>query len=280
MYATHQQLMDVLPGRIRRIHLVSGPQSQARLDFTDPLLRPHREMVEHHFVPLEAAGSAAALARTIEALPVTDDAVVVLTRGGGDLSVFDDAAVTAAVRMSLLPVVTAVGHTSDRTRAEEVADASLPTPSRAGEAMKRVLAAQWHERNRSARIPPVPEPVARSPRVTPVPPVQTMRPTLTPPPYAPPSFPVHTAPPMPSYPIRARRSNPLATASVVLGVVSMFTLGGLGIGAIVGTVLGLVALRDAPRTAAVWGVVLNGLCLVGIAAAVAALVAVGSSTRT
>ena len=61
--------------------------------------------------------------------------VVVIARGGGsfeDLYGFNTEPVVRAILASLLPVVTALGHTSDRTLADMASDAECRTPTEAG----------------------------------------------------------------------------------------------------------------------------------------------------
>jgi exodeoxyribonuclease VII large subunit len=67
-------------------------------------------------------------------LPNVECAIV--ARGGGakdDLSPFDDERVVRAIRSCPVPVVTGVGHQTDKTLADLAADAALPTPSAAAE---------------------------------------------------------------------------------------------------------------------------------------------------
>jgi exodeoxyribonuclease VII large subunit len=61
--------------------------------------------------------------------------VVVIARGGGsfeELYAFNTEPVARAILASRIPVVTALGHTSDRTLADMVADAECRTPTEAG----------------------------------------------------------------------------------------------------------------------------------------------------
>ncbi len=73
--------------------------------------------------------------------------LVILARGGGaadDLAAFNDERVVRAVFASRVPVVTGVGHATDRTLVEDVADLSAPTPSAAAE-MSVPSVADLHE---------------------------------------------------------------------------------------------------------------------------------------
>ncbi len=86
---------------------------------------------------VQGAGAAESIVRALQSLlqEVNVD-VVILARGGGatdDLSAFNDERVVRAVFASRVPVVTGVGHATDRTLVEDVADFYAPTPSAAAE---------------------------------------------------------------------------------------------------------------------------------------------------
>ena len=62
--------------------------------------------------------------------------MVILARGGGasdDLAAFNDERVVRAVLRHRVPVITGIGHATDRTLVEDTADAFAPTPSAAAE---------------------------------------------------------------------------------------------------------------------------------------------------
>lgn len=87
---------------------------------------------------VQGEGAPAEIARAIEMMGRAACAdVMIVGRGGGsieDLWAFNDEAVARAIAQSPVPVISAVGHETDFTIADLVADLRAPTPSAAAEA--------------------------------------------------------------------------------------------------------------------------------------------------
>jgi exodeoxyribonuclease VII large subunit len=88
--------------------------------------------------PAIVQGEAAApsIVRGLEALDQTDVDVIIVGRGGGsieDLWAFNEESVARAIFQCRHPVISAVGHETDFTIADFVADLRAPTPSAAAE---------------------------------------------------------------------------------------------------------------------------------------------------
>lgn len=89
-----------------------------------------------HDAAVHGHAAPASLVRAITAAVESRADVILLTRGGGaaeDLAVFDEQLVVRAVADSKIPVVCAVGHQTDNTLADEIADLSVATPTAAAE---------------------------------------------------------------------------------------------------------------------------------------------------
>ncbi len=82
----------------------------------------------------QAAGQIAAALRRLNALELVD--VIILARGGGSLEelwAFNEEIVARSIYESRIPVISAVGHETDFTISDFVADMRAPTPSAAAE---------------------------------------------------------------------------------------------------------------------------------------------------
>ena len=88
-------------------------------------------------VPVQGAGAAEKIADAIKVMNEKKLAdVLILARGGGsieDLWPFNEEVVARAIYDSNLPIISAVGHETDFTIADFVADLRAPTPSAAAE---------------------------------------------------------------------------------------------------------------------------------------------------
>ncbi len=135
LFATERK--RALPAHPRRIGIVSSPTGAVIRDIISVFGRraPHVELT---LVPTAVQGREAT-AQIVRALALADaqgfDALI-LARGGGsleDLWCFNEEAVARAVAACRTPVVSAVGHETDVSIADFVADMRAPTPSAAAE---------------------------------------------------------------------------------------------------------------------------------------------------
>jgi exodeoxyribonuclease VII large subunit len=131
-----------LPRLPRHIGVVSSERGAVIHDLLT-ILRRRYPMAEVIFVPapVQGPGAAAAMARAVARLArwqrdSTCLDVMVIARGGGsddDLAAFNDERLVRAIFASRVPVVSAVGHETNLTLSDLVADLRAPTPSAAAE---------------------------------------------------------------------------------------------------------------------------------------------------
>src|SRR5690606_2284841 len=101
---------------------------RARAPWTRVILAPARVQGDGAARQVAAAIHALASAGTVD--------VIIVGRGGGgadDLWAFNEEVVARAIAASPVPVISAVGHETDVTIADLVADVRAPTPSAAAE---------------------------------------------------------------------------------------------------------------------------------------------------
>jgi exodeoxyribonuclease VII large subunit len=131
--------VPVLP---RRIGLVTSPRGAALQDILNILRRRH-ESVNVLIHPAQVQGEVAASevsagVRYFNRHGQVD--VIVVARGGGsfeDLFAFNDEGLARTVAASDIPVISAIGHETDFTICDFVADLRAPTPSAAAELVIR-----------------------------------------------------------------------------------------------------------------------------------------------
>jgi len=127
-----------LPRFPRRVGVVTSPAGAVFHDIADVLARrwPLARLLLQP-APVQGEGAGAAIAEAIRTLArVQAPDVIIVARGGGaaeDLWAFNEEAVVRAIFGSPIPVVSAVGHETDVTLADMVADLRAPTPSAAAE---------------------------------------------------------------------------------------------------------------------------------------------------
>jgi exodeoxyribonuclease VII large subunit len=131
-----------LPRFPRRIGIVTSPKGAVISDMLHILERRFPGLHVRLFpATVQGEGSIEDVCRGIEYFSRTAWAeLVIVARGGGsleDLWTFNEEAVARAIAGSQVPIVSAVGHETDVTIADFVADLRAPTPSAAAELIVR-----------------------------------------------------------------------------------------------------------------------------------------------
>ena len=127
-----------IPRYPSRIGVITSPTGAAVRDIINVLGRRY-PLAEVVLAPVLVQGEGAPpqLIKALKWMNSTDSAdVIIIGRGGGsieELWAFNDEGVARAVAESRIPVISAVGHETDFTICDFVADLRAPTPSAAAE---------------------------------------------------------------------------------------------------------------------------------------------------
>ena len=128
----------LLPRLPRKIGIITSPTGAVIRDILTIIGRRFPGLaILIHPAPVQGESAAPEIAAAIGRLGArTDLDVLILARGGGsleDLWAFNEEAVARAIAACPIPVISAVGHETDVTIADFVADLRAPTPSAAAE---------------------------------------------------------------------------------------------------------------------------------------------------
>ena len=126
-----------IPAFSRRVGIVTAPTGAAIRDIMNISYRrnPYVQLILYPAL-VQGEGAADSIVRGIEILDQSGVDVIIVGRGGGsmeDLWAFNEEKVARAIFQCNTPVISAVGHETDFTIADYVADLRAPTPSAAAE---------------------------------------------------------------------------------------------------------------------------------------------------
>lgn len=132
-----QEYKQPIPRFIRRLGVVTAPTGAVIQDIRNVAGRrnPYLQIILYPAL-VQGEGAAASIVKGIEMLDKSGVDVIIAGRGGGsieDLWAFNEETVARAIFECRTPVISAVGHETDFTIADFVADLRAPTPSAAAE---------------------------------------------------------------------------------------------------------------------------------------------------
>jgi len=132
-----QEYKQPIPRFIRRLGVVTAPTGAAIQDIRNISYRrnPYLQIILYPAL-VQGDGAAASIVKGIRMLDEAGVDVIIVGRGGGsieDLWAFNEESVARAVFECRTPVISAVGHETDFTITDFVADLRAPTPSAAAE---------------------------------------------------------------------------------------------------------------------------------------------------
>ena len=132
-----QEYKQPIPPFVRKLGVVTAPTGAAVQDIRNVSLRrnPYLQIILYPAL-VQGEGAAESVAKGIRMIDEAGVDVIIAGRGGGsieDLWAFNEEIVARAIFECRTPVISAVGHETDFTIADFVADLRAPTPSVAAE---------------------------------------------------------------------------------------------------------------------------------------------------
>ncbi len=132
-----EEYKQPIPGYIKTLGIVTAPTGAAIRDIQNISSRrnPYVQTILYPAL-VQGEGAAASIVNGIHALERLGVDVMIVGRGGGsmeDLWAFNEEIVARAIFECSVPIISAVGHETDVTIADYVADLRAPTPSAAAE---------------------------------------------------------------------------------------------------------------------------------------------------
>lgn len=137
-----------IPAYVRKLGVVTAPTGAAVQDIRNIALRrnPYVQIILYPAL-VQGEGAADSIVKGIQKLDALSLDVLIVGRGGGsieDLWAFNEEKVARAVFECHTPVISAVGHETDTTIIDFVADLRAPTPSAAAELAVADVRAVFH----------------------------------------------------------------------------------------------------------------------------------------
>lgn len=126
-----------IPAYVKRVGVVTAPTGAAVRDIINVSHRrnPYVQLILYP-AKVQGQGAAQSIVNGIHALEQAKVDVMIIGRGGGsieDLWAFNEEIVARAIFECEIPIISAVGHATDESISDYVADMQVPTPSAAAE---------------------------------------------------------------------------------------------------------------------------------------------------
>lgn len=132
-----QEYKQPIPAYVKKVGIVTAPTGAAIQDIRSIAGRrnPYVQLILYPAL-VQGEGAKESIVKGIETLDAWGVDVIIVGRGGGsieDLWAFNEEEVARAIFHCQTPIISAVGHETDTTIADFVADLRAPTPSAAAE---------------------------------------------------------------------------------------------------------------------------------------------------